>query len=60
MIQSSFTRRRFLGTSGALAAAMTMPLDRVFAQASEALRPMILPPPIGGGERLAQLAARVS
>ena len=56
MIQSSLSRRRFLGATGALAAVMTVPLDRVFAQAAEALRPMTLPPPISTSERLARLA----
>jgi Xaa-Pro dipeptidase len=56
MIQSSVNRRRFLGGAGALGVTMTLPLDRVFAQASEALRRMTLPPPISTGERLARLS----
>lgn len=56
MIHSSIARRGFLQGGGALAAALTLPLDRVFAQAAEALRPVPLPPPISTAERMARLA----
>ncbi|HEV2595358.1 MAG TPA: Xaa-Pro peptidase family protein [Sphingomicrobium sp.] len=55
MIHSSLSRRHFLGGAGALAAGMTLPLQHVFAQATEALRPETLPPPISTVERLARL-----
>jgi Xaa-Pro dipeptidase len=35
---------------------MSLPLDRVFAAAAEALKPMPLPPPISQGERLGRIA----
>src|SRR5690348_15314636 len=56
MIDSSIHRRRFLQAGGAVAAAMTLPLGRVLAAASEALRPVPLPPPIGQDERLQRIA----
>ena len=40
-------RRSFLIGAGAAAAALTIPLDRAFAAAKEALKPVPLPPPIG-------------
>ena len=49
-------RRTFLGGSGALAAATTLPLGRVMAEAAEALTPIALPPPISPAERLGRLA----
>ena len=49
-------RRSFLAGAGAIAAAMTVPLERVFAAAKDALTPIPLPPPIGQAERLARLA----
>ena len=49
-------RRKFLAGSSALAAAMTLPLGRVMAEAADALKPIVLPPPISPAERLARLA----
>ena len=49
-------RRNFLAGAGALTAAMTLPLDRLFAAAAEALKPVPLPPPIGQAERLQRIA----
>ena len=49
-------RRMFLADSGAVAAAMTLPLGRVMAAAAEALKPVPLPPPISQTERLGRLA----
>ena len=49
-------RRNFLTGAGALTAAMTLPLDRLFAAAAEALKPVPLPPPIGQAERLQRIA----
>ena len=49
-------RRTFLAGSSALAAAMTLPLSRVMAEAADAMKPIALPPPISPAERLARLA----
>jgi Xaa-Pro dipeptidase len=49
-------RRNFLAGAGALTAALTLPIDRVFAQAAEALKPVPLPPPISQAERLQRIA----
>ncbi|MGE5563336.1 MAG: M24 family metallopeptidase [Bacillota bacterium] len=49
-------RRSFLTGAGALAAMMTVPLERVIAAAAEALKPVALPPPISPEERLARIA----
>ncbi|NUQ17622.1 MAG: aminopeptidase P family protein [Sphingomonas sp.] len=49
-------RRTFLAGSAAAAAAMTLPISRVMAQASEALKPVVLPPPISPAERRGRLA----
>ena len=49
-------RRSFLGGAGAFAAALTIPVDRVFAAAKESLKPVALPPPIGQAERLQRIA----
>jgi len=49
-------RRTFLAGSGAAAAAMTLPISRVMAQAAEALTPVALPPPISAAERLQRLS----
>jgi Xaa-Pro dipeptidase len=49
-------RRSFLTGSAAAAAMMSLPLDRVFAAAAEALKPMPLPPPISQVERLGRIA----
>jgi len=44
-------RRSFLAGTGAFAAAMTVPFDRVLAAAKENLAPVALPPPISQAER---------
>ena len=49
-------RRTFLAGSAAAAAAMTLPISRVMAQASEALKPVVLPPPISPAQRRGRLA----
>ena len=49
-------RRRFLQGAAAVATAMTLPLDRVFAQAAEELPAIPIPPPISSGERLRRIA----
>ena len=49
-------RRGFLAGAGAAAAAMTLPWERVFAAAADALKPVPLPPPISAAERLGRLA----
>ena len=56
MIHSTIRRRRFLQSAGALAVAMTVPVDRLFAQAAAELGPVPLPPPIGTAERLQRLS----
>jgi Xaa-Pro dipeptidase len=56
MIRSRIRRRRFLQGSGALAAAMTLPLSRVIAQAAAELPSIPLPPPITSAERLQRIA----
>jgi len=55
MFKSPIGRRRFLAAGSAFAAAMTLPLERVFAEAAERLRPIALPPPISTAERLQRL-----
>ena len=54
MMQSRVARRDLI-KSGALAAAMTLPLGRVMAQAASELPAIPLPPPISAGERLERL-----
>jgi Xaa-Pro dipeptidase len=49
-------RRSFLTGSTALAAAMSLPFDRVAAAARDALGPVPLPPPISQAERLQRIA----
>jgi Xaa-Pro dipeptidase len=49
-------RRSFLKTSGALAAALTLPLDRLSAQAAAELPPISIPPAITTAERLQRIA----
>jgi Xaa-Pro dipeptidase len=49
-------RRNFMAGAGALTAALTLPIDRVFAQAAEALKPVPLPPAISQAERLQRIA----
>jgi Xaa-Pro dipeptidase len=52
-----FSRRTLLTGAGALAAAITVPLSRVWAEAAEQLTPIPIPPPITTAERLQRLAA---
>jgi Xaa-Pro dipeptidase len=49
-------RRNFMAGAGALTAALTLPIDRVFAAAAEALKPVPLPPAISQAERLQRIA----
>ena len=49
-------RRGFLLGAGAVAAAMTLPVERVLAAARESLSPVKLPPPISQAERLRRIA----
>jgi Xaa-Pro dipeptidase len=49
-------RRKFLAGAGATVTAMASPIDRLFAQAADALQPIKLPPPISSAERLQRLA----
>ena len=49
-------RRNFMAGAGALTVALTLPIDRVFAQAAEALKPVPLPPAISQAERLQRIA----
>jgi Xaa-Pro dipeptidase len=56
MLDTQVRRRHFLQGAGAMAAALTVPLDRVFAQAIDELPKIALPPPITSAERLARLA----
>ena len=56
MTRPHLHRRHFLQGAGALAAAMTLPIERVFAEATDALRPIHLPPPISQAERLQRIA----
>jgi Xaa-Pro dipeptidase len=49
-------RRSFLTGAGAFMAAMTLPLDRLFAEAANELSPVKLPPPISSAERLERIA----
>ena len=50
------SRRRMMAGAGAMAATMTVPLGRVFAQAVEQLAPIPIPPPISHAERLQRVA----
>ena len=56
MLDTQVRRRHFLQGAGAMAAALTLPLERVFAQAADELPKIALPPPITSAERLARLA----
>ena len=56
MIHASIGRRRFVQGSCALAAAVTVPLERVFAQAAAETTPIPIPPPITSAERMQRLA----
>jgi Xaa-Pro dipeptidase len=55
MMRPTIERRRFLQGAGATLAAMTLPLDRVFAQAAEATPSIPIPPPISSDERVHRL-----
>jgi Xaa-Pro dipeptidase len=48
-------RRTFLRQAGAAAAAMTLPVDRVFAQAAAEARSVAIPPSISAAERVQRL-----
>jgi Xaa-Pro aminopeptidase len=56
MIHSPVRRRTFLRGAGAFAAAMTMPMAGVMAQAATELPSIPIPPPISGAERLQRIA----
>src|SRR5947209_33114 len=56
MSHSSIHRRGFLQYGGALAATLTLPLDRAMAQAAAELPMIPIPPPISTAERLQRLA----
>jgi len=56
MIQAQVRRRHFLQGAGAAAAAMTLPLSRVMAQAADELQTIPVPPPISQAERLQRIA----
>jgi Xaa-Pro dipeptidase len=52
----NLSRRRMMGGAGAMTAAMTLPIGRVFAQAADQLAPIPIPPPISQTERLQRVA----
>src|SRR4051794_38547112 len=52
----TISRRRMMGGVGALAAAMTLPLGRVMAEAAYALQSIPFAPPISSAEHLQRLA----
>src|SRR5437764_15288617 len=56
MIIMQTSRRNFLAGSGAAAAAMTLPLDRLSAQAAAELPAITIPPAITTAERLQRIA----
>jgi Xaa-Pro dipeptidase len=56
MIHSSIRRRNFLMGAGAAAAATTVPLERVFAEAAAETPSIPIPPPITSGERMQRVA----
>src|SRR5438874_5282906 len=56
MMHARVERRTLLMAGGAFAAAMTLPLGRVFAQAAAELPTIPIPPPISSEERLQRLA----
>jgi Xaa-Pro dipeptidase len=56
MMQSPIGRRSFLKSSGAVAAALTLPLDRLSAQGAAELSTIPVPPPITSAERLQRIA----
>jgi len=55
MIHSRINRRAMLGGTAALAAAMTLPISRVFAQAAAETPSIPIPPPISAAERAQRL-----
>jgi Xaa-Pro dipeptidase len=55
MIHSRIDRRAMLGGGAALAAAMTLPISRVFAQAAAETPSIPIPPPISAAERAQRL-----
>lgn len=56
MIKGQFERRLFLQAAGSLAATLTVPIERVFAEASAELAKIPVPPPISQAERLSRIA----
>ena len=56
MMQSPIHRRRFLQGAASLVTAVTIPIERVMAQAAGELRPITIPPAISSPERLSRLA----
>ena len=56
MMHARIGRRSLLRGGAALAASMTLPFNRVFAQASAELPSIPIPPPISTAERLERLA----
>ena len=56
MTARTIQRRAFLKSTGALAAALTMPLDGLAAQAAAELPTIPIPPPITTAERLQRIA----
>ena len=55
MIRSPIPRRRFLQGAGALAATLSVPVERLFAQATAELPRISIPPPISSAERVQRL-----
>ena len=55
MIHRRVGRRSFLREGAALAASITLPFDRVFAQAASELPTIAIPPAITAAERLQRL-----
>src|SRR3954453_16728616 len=55
-MNEKFSPRAFIQTATAAAGALTVPLDRAFAQAAARLTPVALPSPISQAERLQRLA----
>jgi Xaa-Pro dipeptidase len=56
MLERRMKRRTFVGGLSATAAAMTLPLSRVMAQAAAELPKIPIPPPISSAERLERIA----
>ena len=55
MTRSPIPRRRFLQGAGALAATLSVPLERLLAQAAAELPRITIPPPISSAERVQRL-----